>query len=84
MFNVTRKVVNECFEKCKKWVIMGEYAMKYYNLSKKYNVSNSNIFILAETLEEVKKDLKQYNYKIKSYYNKFINNFYEFSLNSES
>uniref|UniRef100_A0A6C0ES38 Poly(A) polymerase catalytic subunit domain-containing protein n=1 Tax=viral metagenome TaxID=1070528 RepID=A0A6C0ES38_9ZZZZ len=80
-------IYNKLIEKCKKWVIFGEYAMKYFNLPKKYNVSNSNIFILAESLEDVKVELNQNNdlrnYKIKSYSNKFINNFYEFSFNDE-
>lgn len=81
-------IYNKIIEKCKKWVILGEYAMKYFNISKKYNVSNSNIFILAESLDDVKVELNQNNdlrnYKIKSYSNKFINKFYEFSFNNES
>jgi len=78
------ELYNEITEKCKKWVILGEYAMKYLNLPKKYNVTNSNIFILSESLNEVKKELSNYDYKIISYSNKFINNFYEFKFNEES
>ena len=83
--NVTNKVIyDEITEKCKKWVILGEYAMKYFIFPKKYNRSNSNIFILVESLAEVKKMFYDYNYKIKEYSNKFINKFYEFTFNNES
>ena len=84
--NVIYNRYNELTEICKKWVILGEYAMKYFNFPSKYNNSNSNIFILAESLEEVKQELdsNQFEYKILSYSNKFINNFYEFRFNNES
>ena len=70
---------------CKQWVILGEYAMKYFHFPKKYN-SNSNIFILAEELNPVKKKLSEagLKYKIISYSNKFIHNFYEFQFQGES
>jgi hypothetical protein len=77
---VTYTRYDELTQLCKKWVILGEYAMKYFKFPLKYNSSNSNIFILAESLEEVKQELdsNKFNYKILSYSNKFINNFYEF------
>ena len=82
---VTYTRYNELTEICKKWVILGEYAMKYFKFPSKYNSSNSNIFILAESLEEVKQELdsNQFDYKILSYSNKFINNFYQFTFNNE-
>jgi len=55
-----------------------------FKFPKKYNSSNSNIFILVESLAEVKKMFYNYNYKIKEYSNKFINKFYEFTFNGES
>jgi hypothetical protein len=83
---VTYPRYNELTEICKKWVILGEYAMKYFKFPSKYNTSNSNIFILAESLEEVKQELdsNKFVYNILSYSNKFINNFYEFAFNNES
>ena len=84
--NVTYSRYNELTEICKKWVILGEYAMKYFKFPSKYNKTNSNIFILAESLEEVKQELdsNQFVYDISSYSNKFINNFYQFTFNNES
>lgn len=75
---------NKVTELCKKWVILGEYAMKYFSLPAKYK-SNSNIFVLAESLEEIIQSLDQYNfnYTYESYSNKFINKFYEFKFISE-
>jgi hypothetical protein len=85
--NIIKTVVNypyynELTEMCKKWVILGEYAMKYFKFPLKYNKSNSNIFVLAESLEEIEQSLKSegYIYTIKSYSNKFINYFYEFTF----
>ena len=77
---------NKLIEICKKWVILGEYAMKYFKFPLKYNKSNSNIFILGESLKEIKEKLTEngFEYKITSYSNKFINNFYEFKFNGES
>ena len=71
---------NNLTELCKKWVILGEYAMKYFKFPVKYNKSNSNIFVLAESLEEIIQILNSegYKYNIKYYSNKFIHNFYEF------
>jgi hypothetical protein len=71
---------NKLTELCKKWVVLGEYAMKYFKFPLKYNKSNSNIFVLAESLEEIKQSLNSegYKYTIISYSNKFINYFYEF------
>lgn len=89
--NINKTIVaydryDELTEICKKWVIFGEYAMKYFKFPSKYNTSNSNIFILAESLEEIKQDLdsNKFVYNILSYSNKFINNFYEFKFNNES
>jgi hypothetical protein len=83
--NITKTQVkypdyNKLTELCKKWVILGEYAMKYFKFPLKYNKSNSNIFVLAESLEEIKQSLNSegYKYTIISYSNKFINYFYEF------
>jgi hypothetical protein len=58
--------------------------MKYFKFPLKYNKSNSNIFVLAESLEEIKQNLNDFKYTIVSYSNKFINNFYEFKFNGES
>ena len=82
---VNYKDYNKLTELCKKWVILGEYAMKYFKFPSKYK-SNSNIFILAHSLDEIKNTLSQANlkYTIVSYSNKFINNFYEFKFNNES
>ena len=79
-------IYNDVATICKKWPILGEYAMKYYYsfFPKKINISNSNIFIFSETLGEVKHALKGIKYKIVSYSNKFISNFYEFIFNGES
>jgi hypothetical protein len=76
---------NKLTELCKKWVILGEYAMKYFKFPAKYNKSNSNIFVLAESLEEIKQSLNSegYKYTIQSYSNKFIHNFYEFKFKVE-
>jgi hypothetical protein len=54
--------------------------MKYFKFPLKYNKSNSNIFVLAESLEEIIQTLNSegYKYNIKYYSNKFIHNFYEF------
>jgi hypothetical protein len=84
--NVAYTRYNELTEICKKWVILGEYAMKYFKFPSKYNKTNSNIFILAESLEEVKQELdsNKFHYKMLSYSNKFINNFYEFKFNNET
>jgi hypothetical protein len=73
---------NKITDLCKKWVILGEYAMKYFKFPAKYNKSNSNIFVLAESLEEIKQILNSegYKYTIEYYSNKFINNFYEFKF----
>jgi hypothetical protein len=77
---------NKLTELCKKWVILGEYAMKYFKFPLKYNKSNSNIFILAESLEEIKQILNSegYKYTIISYSNKFIHKFYEFKFDLDS
>jgi len=84
--NVSYDRYDELTELSKKWVILGEYAMKYFKFPSKYNKSNSNIFILVDSLEEVKQELDSNNfyYTIDSYSNKFINNFYEFKFNNES
>ena len=76
---------NKLTELCKKWVILGEYAMKYFKFPSKYNKSNSNIFILAESLEEIKQTLNSegFSYTIVSYSNKFINYFYEFRFKDD-
>jgi hypothetical protein len=83
---VTYNRYDELTEICKKWVILGEYAMKYFKFPSKYNKTNSNIFILVESFEEVKQELdaNHFVYDIISYSNKFINNFYEFKFNNES
>jgi hypothetical protein len=90
--NISKTIVNypeynKIVEISKKWVILGEYAMKYFKFPLKYK-SNSNIFILAESLDEIKDALTMFKYTIVSYSNKFINNFYEFKFhngnNSES
>jgi len=75
---------NKLTEMCKKWVILGEYAMKYFKLSSKYK-SNSNIFVLAESLQEIKQSLDEHKFKYtyESYSNKFINNFYEFKFKGD-
>lgn len=82
--NVQYSEYNKLIDICKKWVILGEYAMKYFKFPLKYNKSNSNIFVLAESLEEIKQNLNSFKYTIVSYSNKFINNFYEFKFNGES
>jgi hypothetical protein len=76
---------NKLTEVCKKWVILGEYAMKYFKLPSKYK-SNSNIFVLAESLQEIIQTLDEnkFKYTYLSYSNKFINNFYEFKFISEN
>ena len=81
---ITNKDYNKLTEICKKWVILGEYAMKYFKFPSKYK-SNSNIFVLVESLDEIKETLSQHNfeYTIVSYSNKFINNFYEFKFNTD-
>jgi hypothetical protein len=86
--NINKTIVkytnyNKLVELCKKWVILGEYAMKYFKFPLKYK-SNSNIFILADSLDEIKDTLTHYNfdYTIVSYSNKFINNFYEFKFHN--
>jgi hypothetical protein len=88
--NISKTIVNypdynKLVELCKKWVILGEYAMKYFKFPLKYK-SNSNIFVLAYSLNEIKEALNQSNFKytIVSYSNKFINNFYEFKFHNES
>lgn len=88
--NINKTIVkythyNKLVELCKKWVILGEYAMKYFKFPLKYK-SNSNIFVLADSLDEIKDTLSQYDFKytIVSYSNKFINNFYEFKFMEES
>lgn len=84
--NINKTIVkyanyNKLVELCKKWVILGEYAMKYFKFPLKYK-SNSNIFILADSLDEIKETLSHdFKYTIVSYSNKFINNFYEFKFN---
>jgi len=82
--NVNYSKYNKLVEICKKWVILGEYAMKYFKFPLKYNKSDSNIFVLAESLEEIKQNLNEFKFTIVSYSNKFINNFYEFKFNGES
>jgi len=86
--NINKTIVkyanyNNLVELCKKWVILGEYAMKYFKFPLKYK-SNSNIFILAHSLDEIKDLLSQHDFKytIVSYSNKFINNFYEFKFHN--
>ena len=81
---VINKDYNKLTEICKKWVILGEYAMKYFKFPSKYK-SNSNIFVLVESLDEIKEALSQHDFKytIVSYSNKFINNFYEFKFNTD-
>ena len=86
--NIIKTIVNypnynKITELCKKWVILGEYAMKYFKFPEKYNKSNSNIFVLSESLDEIKEALTKSNlkYTIVSYSNKFINKFYEFKFN---
>jgi hypothetical protein len=81
---VNYKDYNKVTEICKKWVILGEYAMKYFKFPSKYK-SNSNIFVLLESLDEIKEALTKSNltYTIVSYSNKFINNFYEFKFNTD-
>jgi hypothetical protein len=61
--------------------MLGEYAMKYFKFPSKYK-SNSNIFILTESLIDIKKmlDSNDFKYTIVSYSNKFINKFYEFKF----
>jgi hypothetical protein len=80
--NVNYVYYNKLVEICKKWVILGEYAMKYFKFSSKYK-SNSNIFVLADSLDDIKNILTKSNfeYTIESYSNKFINKFYEFKFN---
>ena len=85
--NIIKTVVNypnynKLTELCKKWVILGEYAMKYFKFPLKYNKSNSNIFILIDSLKDITNCLKEhgFEYKIVSYSNKFINNLYEFKF----
>jgi hypothetical protein len=77
---VTYKDYNKLTELCKKWVILGEYAMKYFKFPSKYK-SNANIFVLADSLNEIKETLKDFKYTFVAYSNKFINNFYEFRFN---
>jgi hypothetical protein len=81
--NVKYTDYNKLIELCKKWVILGEYAMKYFKFPLKYK-SNSNIFVLAYSLDEIKESLNRSNFKytIVSYSNKFINNFYEFKFHN--
>ena len=87
--NINKTIVkytkyNNLIELCKKWVILGEYAMKYFKFPLKYK-SNSNIFILADSLDEIKDALSHdFKYTIVSYSNKFINNLYEFKFMEES
>jgi len=77
---------NKLTELCKKWVILGEYAMKYFKFPTKINKSNSNIFVLAYSVEEIKQslDTNGFKYEMIEYSNKFINKFYEFKFNNES
>ena len=79
--DVQYKEYNKLTELCKKWVILGEYAMKYFKFPSKYK-SNSNIFILTESLDDIKNMLHSngFKYSIVSYSNKFINKFYEFKF----
>jgi hypothetical protein len=81
--NVKYLHYNKLIDICKKWVILGEYAMKYFKFPSKYNKSNSNIFVLANSLEEITQELSDFNYTIVSYSNKFINNFYEFKFKND-
>jgi hypothetical protein len=55
--------------------------MKYFKFPSKYK-TNSNIFILTESLNDIKQmlDSNGLKYTIVSYSNKFINNFYEFKF----
>jgi len=78
---VQYKEYNKLTELCKQWVILGEYAMKYFKFPSKYK-TNSNIFILTESLNDIKQmlDSNGLKYTIVSYSNKFINNFYEFKF----
>jgi hypothetical protein len=84
--NVEYSEYNTIIDICKKWVILGEYAMKYFKFPSKYNKSNSNIFVLVESLQEIKQNLDEHKlkYTIVSYSNKFINNFYEFKFEGQS
>ena len=79
--DVQYKEYNKLTELCKKWVILGEYAMKYFKFPSKYK-SNSNIFILTQSLDDIKRmlDSNGFEYNIISYSNKFINKFYEFKF----
>jgi hypothetical protein len=88
--NIIKTVVNysnynKLTDICKKWVILGEYAMKYFKFPLKYNKSNSNIFVLIDSLNDIISSLKEngFQYKIVSYSNKFINNLYEFKFKTD-
>ncbi len=85
--NINKNIVmyehyNKLTELCKKWVILGEYAMKYFKFPSKYK-SNTNIFVLADSLDEITNTLESnFKYTIISYSNKFINKFYEFKFHN--
>ena len=68
--DVQYKEYNKLTELCKKWVILGEYAMKYFKFPSKYK-SNSNIFILTQSLDDIKRmlDSNGFEYNIISYSN---------------
>ena len=78
-------VFNEMVDKMKSFVILGDYAMYYYQhlFPKKYQTEKQHcLYVQVENEKDVWSKLKGYKYKLKKHSNKFIT-FYQVFIDSK-